>query len=389
MGNLPEYHPDIYADEGILDPYPHYRALRELGAAVWLPAHSVWAISRYDDVRAALRDHDGFSSASGVAVGEAVNRGLGGTTLASDPPLHDKLRKLVAAPMTVGALNLIKADIAAAAHAVVDRLVARGRFDAATDLAQHLPLTIVSQLVGLPEAGRANMLPYAAGVFDMLGPENARSADAMPVILEMRGLIAALTRDTVKPGSWAARLLDHVDAGTIAPEQFPVLLRDYLGPSLDTTIFATSSLIWLFAQNSDQWDLLRAEPKLIRNAINEAIRIESPIRGFTRVLTRDRVIGGTPLPAGARVLLLFASANRDDRKWHEPEVFDIRRKVGDHLGFGFGIHSCAGMHLARLEIELLLEALVARVRRFEAGAPTRAINNTLRGYASLPVTVVC
>lgn len=388
MSKLPEYRPDIYDEEGILDPYPHYQALRDLGPAVWLPTHSVWAISRYDDVRAALRDHEGFSSASGVAVGEAVNRGLGGTTLASDPPLHDKLRKLIAAPMTVGALNLIKRDIAAEAQAVVARLVASRHFDAATDLAQHLPLTIVSQLVGLPEEARTKMLPYAAGVFDMLGPENSRSAEAMPVISEMRHTIAALTRDTVKPGSWAARLLDHVDAGTIAPEQYTVLLRDYLGPSLDTTIFATSSLIWLFSQNPEQWDLLRAEPKLARNAVNEAVRIESPIRGFTRLLTRDRVVGGTRLPAGERALLLFASANRDERKWQQPERFDIRRKVTDQLGFGFGIHSCAGMHLARMEIESLLEALIPRVRRFETGVPVRAINNTLRGYISLPVTIL-
>jgi len=385
----PEYHADIYADEGITDPYPHYQALRDLGGAVWLSAQSVWAISRYDDVRNALRDHQGFSSASGVAISETVNRGLSGTTLASDPPLHDMLRKIISAPITVGALNAMKPEISAAAHAVVDQLVHRRHFDAATDLAQHLPLTIVSQQVGLPEQGRENMLDYAAATFNMLGPENDRAVEGMPAVMQMRGYVATLTRETVKPSSWAARLLDHVDQGTITAEQYPILLRDYLGPSLDTTIFATSSLISLFSKYPDQWDLLRSEPKLIRNAINEAIRLESPIRGFTRHLTADREIEGVTLPAGSRALLLFASANRDERKWVNPERFDIRRKVIDHLGFGFGIHSCAGVHLARLEIECLLEALVPLVRRFETGTPVRAMNNTLRGYASLPVTVHC
>ena len=353
-----------------------------------MPLHSVWAIPRYEEVRACLRNHELYSSASGIAVNENVNRLTGGTTIASDPPLHDALRKIVAAPLTVGALKEIQPRIADAAEAVVDRLVALQTFDAATDLAQHLPLTIVSEQVGLPEYGRGNMLRWAAATFDMIGPDNERGRDAWPVTQEMRQYVSTLeTHDNVKPQSWADRLLDQVDRGVITIEQYRSLLRDYLGPSLDTTIFATSNLIWLFAQNPEQWDALRADPSLMRNAINEALRLESPIRGFTRCVTAEHELGGVVLPKGARLLLLYASANRDERKWEDPERFDIRRKVGDHLGFGFGVHSCAGMHLARLEIESLLQALLPRVRRFETGAPVRAVNNTLRGFASLPVTV--
>jgi cytochrome P450 len=187
--------------------------------------------------------------------------------------------------------------------------------------------------------------------------------------------------------SWADRLLDHVDSGDIAIEEFSTLLRDYLGPSLDTTIFATSNLIWLFSLHPEQWDLVRADPELTRNAINEAVRLESPIRGFTRSVTVEHEVGGVRLPAGARVLLLYASANRDERKWEDPEAFNVQRRVVDQVGFGLGVHSCAGMHLARLEIECLVRALIPRVRRFEASQPVRAINNTLRGLASLPVRV--
>jgi cytochrome P450 len=164
-------------------------------------------------------------------------------------------------------------------------------------------------------------------------------------------------------------------------------MRDYLGPSLDTTIFAIGSMILLFGQNPEQWELLRHDPSLVANAVNETVRLESPIRGFTRCLTRDHAIGGTSMRRGDRALLLFASANRDERKWDRPEQFDITRKVGEQVGFGYGIHTCAGMHLARLEMQALLRALIPRAHRFNLGPPVYERNNVLRGLRSLPVTI--
>lgn len=388
MAHAPTYDEDLYSEDAILNPYEHYRALRDLGPAVWLPKHNVYAVARYSDVVAALRNSAVFSSASGIAVSETTNAVAGGTLIASDPPVHDQLRKLVAAPLTPAAVTQLRTGIEEAAEALVVELTGRGSFDAATDLAQYLPLTIVSHLVGLPEAARDRMLTWAAATFDIFGPDNDRAARARPVVQEMRNyVVEQATRDKLKEGSWATRLLDHVDTGAIRPEQVTTLLRDYLGPSLDTTIFAIANLIWLFSQFPDQWDLLRDDPSLLRNAVNEAVRLESPIRGFTRKVTTDTNIGGIHVPAESRVLLFYASANRDERKWTDPERFDIRRHIPDHVGFGFGVHSCAGMHLARLEIESLLKSLIPRVHRFEAGPLIRAVNNTLRGLASLPITV--
>ena len=384
----PIYDGDIYSDAAILDPYDHYRAIRELGPVVWLQQSGVWAMGRYDDVAAALRDHHVFSSAAGVAVSEATNAVALGTTISSDPPQHSAFRKIVSAPLTPAAVTLLRPQIQAAADALVDELVGRGEFDAATSLAQHLPLTIVSHLVGLPPEGRENMLEWASATFDIFGPENERTARAWPVVREMRAYVASLFgRDKVRAASWADRLLDHVETGAIPAAQFATLLRDYLGPSLDTTIFATGNLIWLFSNNPDQWDILRADPSLSRNAINEAVRLESPIRGFTRRVSAEHCVGDVVLPTGARVLLLYASANRDERRWDNPERFDIRRRVTGQVGFGLGIHSCVGMHLARLEIDCLLHALIPRVRRFEAAVPVRVVNNTLRGLKSLHVKV--
>lgn len=384
----PSYGDDIYAESALLEPYEQYRAIRELAPVVHLSQHDVYAMGRYDDVVASLRNHRVFTSSSGIAVNETTNQVAAGTLISSDPPLHDHLRKIVGAPLTPAAVNELRPQIEAAAEELVERLVASGDFDAATELAQHLPLTIVSHMVGLPDMARDSMLTWAAATFDIFGPDNVRTREARPVVMEMRGYIASLaSRDKVKTGSWADRLLDHVEEGTIRPEQFSTLLRDYLGPSLDTTIFATSNLIHLFGQNPQQWQALRDDPSLARNAINEAVRLESPIRGFSRRTGEAVTVEDIEIPAGSRVLLLYASANRDERKWDDPERFDIRRRVADHVGFGFGVHSCAGMHLARLEIESLLKALIPRVSRFQLGTPVRAINNTLRGFASLPVSV--
>jgi cytochrome P450 len=383
-----EYDVDLYCDEVLDDPYPHYAALRELGAAVWLPRNRLWAISRHADVRDALFNHAVFSSAQGVAASERTNAYARGNLLASDPPEHDLLRKVVGAPLTPRAVSELKGTIEPTAEQLIERLVAQQSFDAASDLAAHLPVTIVSELVGLPEQGRQNMLKWAAATFDQLGGENERTVQARPVTQEMRDYVTNVaTVDKLKPGSWAARLYEAGANGVVPMTMCPVLMRDYLGPSLDTTIFATASMILLFGQNPEQWDLLRSDPSLVANAVNETVRLESPIRGFTRCLTRDHVVGDVAVRQGDRALLLFASANRDERKWDNPERFDITRKVGEQVGFGYGIHTCAGMHLARLEMQALLRALIPRVRRFHLGTPVYERNNVLRGLKSLPVTI--
>jgi cytochrome P450 len=385
----PVYDVDLYSDEVLQDPYPHYRALRELGAVVWLPRNGLHVVARFDDVRAALRNPALFSSAQGVAANDHVNEISRGTTLASDAPLHDRLRAIIAAPLLPRALEDIAPQIRAEAGLLIDDLVARGAFDAVTDLAQHLPLTIVSKLVGLEDYGRSSMLRWAAATFNVLGGMNVRACAALKDVQEMRAYLGGEEiRTRLRPGSWGDRIFAAADRGEVEAERCPVLMRDYLGPSLDTTIFATANLILLFGRHPDQWDLVRNDPSLIPNAINESLRLESPVRGFTRHLAADATIGGMAVPRDNRVLLLYASANRDERKWQDPEQFDVKRRANDHLGFGNGTHMCAGLHLARLEMTAVLEVLVERVAGFRIGEPVLAMNNVLRGLASLPVQIV-
>ena len=191
----------------------------------------------------------------------------------------------------------------------------------------------------------------------------------------------------LRPDGWGAKIFQAARRGEIDIAECPALLGDYLAPSLDTTASAIGSVVWLLSQNAEQWDAIRADPSRIPNAVLEAVRLESPIPAFTRMVTEDVDVGGVIVRRGTRVYLSYASANRDERKWEQPERFDVNRRSIDQLGFGHGVHSCMGMHLAQLEIRSLLQSFVTRVRRFRAGQPRRQLNNCLRGFAHLPVSV--
>ena len=381
---------DLYSDQVLADPYPYCRQLRDAGPAVWLERHGAWALARYEPVVEALRNPQVFSSAHGCTLNDVGNAAQQGTMLASDDPLHASLRKIFAEPLMPGALAPLRVDLAAQAEALADRLVAAGTFDAVTDLAHFLPLTVVRSLVGLPAHGCERMLEWAAAMFNAFGPiDNARTQSAFPLIGEVAAYLAdEQTLRELRPGSWSARLLECVDKGMLSRTQAIAMLLDYTGPALDTTINATSSAMWLFTQWPDQWDLLRSDPSLIRGAIEETVRLESPIRAFTRYVAGPYDMQGLTLEAGTRALILYASANRDERHWNDPERFDIRRRTTGHVAFGHGPHLCAGMHLARLEITCLLEALARRVRRFELLDMVRPLHNTLRGVGSLRIRAV-
>lgn len=380
----------LYTDEALDNPYPAYKALRDMDGPVWLTAYNMYVLSRYDDVRAALENHEVFSSASGVTMNDRMNANLANGLLCSDPPRHHVLRKIIEKPLLPKQLNELRAQITEEAERHVEQLVKNKSIEVVTDLAQHLPVSIVSNLVGLPEAGRERMLDWAPANFDCFGPDNHERTDAaFPIVEEMvKYAFSECTPEKLKPGSWAAQIWEAADRGEIGHEECPFLMNDYMGPALDTTIFAITSAIWLFSQHPEQWDTLREKPSLIPNAINEVVRLESPIQGFSRVTTQDHDIRGHIIPKDSRVIVLYGSANRDERQWENPESFDVqRREVANHLGFGFGEHQCVGNNLARLEIRALLLALIPRVERFELKDVEWARNNTLHGIAHCEVAL--
>lgn len=384
----PESAIDLWSDEAILDPYPLYRELRDLAGAVWLSGHEMFVLTRYDDVRDALMRWHPFSSAHGVMMNPQMNEVMRGIMLCSDPPEHDQLRAVAKRPLAPRELRELEPEVRREATALVDRVIAMGTFDAATDLAQHLPVTLVSDLVGLPEEGREQMLEWAAANFNCFGPMNARAEASFPVL---QGAVAYSTdptlRERLKPGGWAARLFEAAENGEIPEEQAGKMLNDYWAPSLDTTILAITSAVRLFGEHPDQWDLVREDPSLMPHALNEVVRLESPIQSFSRLLVEDHEVDGVLMPAGSRVVVVYASGNRDERKWSDPDRFDVLRKPADHLAFGFGEHRCMGAPLARLEAGAVLTALAERVERFELGEREPLMNNVLHGLRRLEVTV--
>jgi cytochrome P450 len=388
MNNAPKSNIELYATEALLDPFPIYKTLRDLGPVVWLEAYGMFILPRYADVKAALGNSEVFSSEGGVTMNNEMNEKLKGGLLCSDSPHHDVLRSVIERPLTPKALSGLRERINEEAEALADRLVAKKTFDAATDLAQYLPVTIVSELVGLPEDGRERMLEWASANFDCFGPINDRTNAAFPIVGEMvHYAFTQCVPGKLKPSGWAQMIWDAANRGEIDPSLCPFLMNDYMGPSLDTTIFATTSAIWLFANHPEQWATVRKNPALIPAAINEVIRLESPIQTFSRYIAKDHAVEGFDLPVGSRTIVSFGSANRDERKWDNPETFDIlRNRSAEHLAFGFGEHLCVGSHLARLEIRALLTALAKRVERFELVEMKRGVNNVLRGIERCVVT---
>jgi cytochrome P450 len=383
---IPSTDLDLYTEASILEPYEAYRELRDAGPAVWMAQYEVYAVSRYQDVYDALHDHEGFSSGSGVALNEPLNQKMKGSALVSDPPYHDHLRGIMGVPLTPKALRRHRELFQQLADDLVDRLIERGTFDVVADFAQLFPLSVVPDLLGWPDDGREDFLAWASAGFNALGPMNERAQADLPTLRGMWGFMAEMAvPGRLRPGSWGADLVAAAEAGTLSKDLLPAMIGDYLVPSLDTTVSALSSALLLLGRHPDQWRALKEDRSLIPNTLNEVIRHDTPIRGLSRLLTRDRELSGTTIPAGSRALMLYGSANRDERHWDSPATFDVRRpNVATHVGFGHGIHGCVGQGLARLEGHALLASLAEKVSTIEVGEPVYRVHNTIRAIATLP-----
>jgi cytochrome P450 len=234
------------------------------------------------------------------------------------------------------------------------------------------------------------LIAWGGATFDILGPINRHAAKAILDTVRMLRFAKRVVRDrAMLEGSLGHDVLLAADEGKLTQAEAAALMIDYIAPSIDTTMSAISNALHLFATHPEQWQLLRADPTLLNGAINEVIRYESPLRAFARKALSETTFDDAAIPAGARVLVIYSSANRDEREWDDPDTFDIRRDAGRHLGFGSGTHACAGQGLARLELTAMLNALLQRVERIElVGPPTWAINNIIRRHARLPLKLI-
>ena len=383
---------DPYALENLMEPHAMHEQVREAGPVVYLDTYGVWAMARYEQVNAALKDYETFSSAAGAGLSNFQKEKPWRTPsllLEADPPFHTRAREIVGPVIAPPVIKALRGGFEHEAVSLVNQLVTLGSFDAVTQLAEVYPLKVFGDAVGLPEEGRENLLPYANMVFNGFGPRNQVLAEAMANAQPVQQWIAhACSREVLRPGSFGAEIWAAVDTGKVPQEWGAMLVRSLLSAGLDTTINGIAATIYAFASNPEQWSVLRQDPSLAKSAFEETIRWESSVQTFFRTTTREVEVAGVRIPTGEKVLLMLGAANRDPRRWSNPDSFDIRRNSSGHVGFGMGIHRCVGQTVARVEVEILLTALVERVERIElAGKPQRKPNNTMRSWSSLPVTV--
>ena len=382
---------DPYSTEVLTDPYPFHHELREAGPVAWLEPYSVWATGRYEQVRAVLLDWQTFMSGAGVGIHDLR---VGGAwrppslLLEADPPDHTVVRQIIEGVLSPRAVKILRETLQGKADDLVDRLVSVGSFDAVTEFAQVFPVEAFSDEVGIPKEGRENLLPYGDMAFNGFGPRNELFDAATENRAEVEAwIMASCRRASLSPDGFGAQIYEAADAGKITEEQALMLVRSFLSAGLDTTVSALGNAVYLLATHPDQWDLLRAEPSQARPAFEETIRFETPVQQFFRTATRDTELAGVEIAQDERVMSSLGSANRDPRRWEEPDRFDITRKASGHLAFGLGIHGCVGKPVARIEGEVILGALARKVGRIELdGEPQRHLNNTIRSFESLPVT---
>lgn len=392
LQGVPVIDVDPFSLESLANPLALHALLREAGPVVRLDYYGIWGMARYEQVNATLKDWETFSSAAGAGLSNFRKEKPWrppSLLLETDPPIHTMAREVVGPVMSPPALKALRPLFEREAASLVDRLATLGSFDAVTQLAEAYVLKVFGDAVGLAAEGRENLLAYGNMAFNAFGPRNQLLEDSMANAQPIQQWIADhCRREALHPDGFGARIWAAADAGKVSTEWAALLVRSLLTAGIDTTVNGLAAAIYALASHPEQWSILRQQPALAKQAFEEALRWESPVQTFFRTTTRDVVVAGAHIPEGEKVLLFLGAANRDPRRWPDPDHFDIKRNASGHVGFGMGIHRCIGLPVARLETEIMLTALAQRVERIEiTGQSQRRLNNTLRAWNSLPVTV--
>ncbi|MGF7121457.1 cytochrome P450 [Rhodococcus sp. BE178] len=391
--DLPGLDDDPFDDATLADPYEFHARLRAAGPVVRLPRYDVLAMGRYTDVHAALTDWRTFVSGRGVGLSDFQHETPWRTPsllLEADPPDHTSVRAAMNAILSPRSVRQLRDHLQQQADLLVDALVRRGEFDAVTDLAEVFPLQVFPDAVGVRAEGRENLLPYGAMAFNAFGPRNDRVTRALETAEPIQAWISeSCERANLSVTGFGAQIWAAADRGEITHAQAPMLVRSLLTAGVDTTVFGIGNALHALAAHPAQWSILHERPNLAKFAFDEALRFESPVQTFFRTTAADTEFAGHRIAEGQKVLLFLGSGNRDERHWGDrSEEFDIQRAASGHVAFGMGIHQCVGQPIARLEAETILTALARRVRRIEpTAAAVPRLNNTLKGWASIPVRV--
>ncbi len=378
------------------DPYPTFRRLRDEAPLYYNERHDFWGLSRFADVEAALKDWKRLSSAKGdiLEVVKAEPVMPPGVFINEDPPLHTVHRSLVSRAFTPKKIKLLEEKVRAFCAACLDPFVDADHFDFVADLGAELPMRTIGMLVGIPDAEqpavRSNArrtLRYKEGEPLPVKKDKYFDADQYGEYVAWReknpsdDLITELLGTEFEDETGTMRHLSY--------QEILVFLAVIAGAGVETTGHLFGWMGKVLGEHPDQRRALAGDCSLVANAIEELLRFEPPGPHVARWVAEDVGLYGQTVPRGSALLLMVASANRDERRFEDPDRFDIHRDIGRHATFGYGAHLCLGAALARLEGRIALEEVLARFPDWEVDLANaqRSPSATVRGWDSMPVVI--
>jgi cytochrome P450 len=383
---------NLFSDEVRRNPYPVYEQLRGRFPVLHEPRSDLWMLFDYEGVKRALQDHEAFSSI--VAPPSAMTSQW---LVFADPPRHTKLRALLMRAFTPRAVASLEPRILALSHALLDQRLPRGEMELAADFSVPLPLMVIAELLGAPIADQPRFRHWSDIImalgYAISGSEEAARVqrEFATVTEEMRVYVRDLAaqRRAAPRDDLLSRLVEaEVDGERLTEEELLGFFQLLLSAGHETTTNLLNNALLCFIEHPEQLARLRDEPGLLPSAIEEVLRYRSPVQAMFRVTRGEVSLHGQVIPAGKMVLAMIGSANRDPRKFQDPDRFDISRDPNPHIAFGHGIHFCIGAPLSRLEARIGLSVLLERVRGFRLASdapwePRRAIH--VHGPARLPI----
>lgn len=377
----------LFTSDVLRDPYPLYDQLRNAAPVFREPQTGLWMVFGYDNVKRALTDHDAFSSRHGPAE----------WMIFQDPPMHPRLRALVAQAFTPRSVQSLEPHIRELSHQLLDPLLDRGTMDLATEYSAPLPMRVIARMLGLPESDLASFTRWNEVILEM-----SYTVPGGPGVSE---IVAAFRAATVEMNEYLTVLLDErrrkpkddlftrlvfaeVDGQRLAQAEILGFFQLLLLAGSETTTNLINNAILTFIANPEAVARIRETPELLPSAIEEVLRYRSPLQWMFRVAKRDVALDGHTIPAGNLLLAMIGSANRDPQQFADPHRFDPVRDPNPHLAFGHGIHFCLGASLARLEARIALTDLLGRMTDLalasdEPWPPRKGLH--VHGPSSLPI----
>jgi cytochrome P450 len=396
---------DPLHDDVQSDPYPYYAALREHAPVYWLDSLQSFVVSRYEDVRRVMHDHNTFSSeAMGALVSRPVEYADAADVLdehdRSDFPnsivgldgaAHTRLRLIVNRGFTPKRIGVLEGEMRRTARTFVDSLVTAGSGDLQAGLAVPFPTTVIAQLLGVAVERRDDFRRWSEwmvrGVFEPLDAQQQN--DVANAGREMGEYLAAIIeeRGDGRGDDLISVLLDaEPEGGALTPQELEVFVFTLLVAGSITTAYLIGRAAQLLAADPALLASTRADPSRVPTLVGETLRYDTPVQLMFRTATADVDIAGTTIPSRSTLIALLGSANRDPSVFHDPDHFDPARTSTEHLAFGHGVHFCLGAALARLEARVALEELLAQTATLEpAGDAERVSSIVFRGPTSLPL----